>query len=65
MPKRNVANQDDIYIIVEKAARRLGIDPDVAFANALKFAKLVGIAENSGRLVGENKPQEGKEKSSA
>jgi hypothetical protein len=64
-PKRPVATEDDLYIIVERAANRLGIDPAVAFANAIKFAKLVGIAENSGKLQGENKPQKGKEKSSA
>jgi hypothetical protein len=65
VPKRKVATEDDLYILVERAANRLGIDPAVAFANAIKFAKLVGIAENSGKLQGENKPQKGKEKSSA
>jgi hypothetical protein len=55
----------DIYKIVEKHAKRLGIDPDVAYENAIRFADQVGKFENSGKLEGTNVPQKGKDASTA
>lgn len=55
----------DIKKIITSHAERLGVPVDVALENAMKFAETVGIMENSGKLVGFNKPQKGKEPSSA
>jgi len=55
----------DIETVVFSHADRLGIPREVALENAMKFAETVGIMENSGKLVGFNKPQAGKPKSSA
>ena len=40
--------------IVERHARRLGVDPDRAYGHAMLFAILVGLVENGGRLQGSN-----------
>ena len=40
--------------IVGKHATRLGIDPTVAYGNAIQFSVLVGLVENGGKLSGSN-----------
>jgi hypothetical protein len=40
--------------IVERHAKRLGVDPERAYGHAMLFAILVGIMENGGRLEGSN-----------
>ena len=54
-----------IYILVSIHAVRLQIDPDIAYMNALRFAHIIGIFENNGKLHGNNIPQSGKGQSSA
>lgn len=56
---------EDIYQLVGSHADRLGIDKDTAFNNAMKFAEIVGVLENDGKLEGGNRPQKGKQASSA
>lgn len=45
---------EDIYTLVKRHSRRLGVNPDVAYENAIRFAEIVGKIENNGKLVGKN-----------
>lgn len=56
---------EDIYKLVASHADRLGVSRDTAFENAMLFADTVGTLENEGKLEGANRPQKGKERSSA
>jgi hypothetical protein len=54
-----------IASIVKAHSTRMGIDYNDALKNSLRFATYVGLVENSGKTYGRNRPEEGKEQSSA
>ena len=51
--------------VIGKAAKRLKVDEEKSLKNMMTFIKVLGEAENKGKLTGDNVPVEGKEKSGA